>query len=871
MNKTEVHQRVLALNIAALLVSFKALDHSSYFSTFLFDSNLRMPENYTEHLQISVRLPGLICSTPVITQMIDVRTQVQERLKRQQISSRGKFIFQCSNKCLWMFYFENCGRANDRSQCPLCGKPIGAIKEGILIERDPPQVQLSIEKAFEFIESHLDRFNQMTRYGYHSITSAEQSNVEEKPDHLNLSVSFRFMHMFTHALILFLHELDFLSETNLPNPEYFRKHFEKDYILLSQQLADTEQSFIWVYKLLNHLFAISTSIDNNLTSIELEKLIEENLILPHIRSITDEINQYKLAYTDFVRIDDEKMTFDEFVEELRENEERYPFLNFFNVTTVHTVNPLDGFLHKVSLISDAKKTYPLTVFIMKRLDIYANIQYLYAIVTFTNYLIEKYNYRIKRIDASEKTISDYMRKDDSDYETFSQLYKNFVHAWYKLTFDKVQFNCQTARIDRIEKQENFAKYSKFATVLLNISKDMSSIPVAGCLRTMGELQNEIIQFYHGNICADTKIQRRVPLQDIQLEHILHLDADEISTKLITNGFTINYIYGKSKEIIYDYEEIESTLRNMISGLPLIDVKNLRYFNYQFELYGENSSLINHVRARVKQEPLNVDERAKLKGLIQDMSNDTILDYLGSLDYVFTYLRNIDMNNSDNAVTIEAFIRDSLTSTACLNENVLRRPPFSTINLKFIIDLYELLEICAFDQVLRNYIKSELSEESFTDKQRKEIVDDFIRLTLEKESVADCFRQIDCWIDMFKRLMIRVLMNTSVSVDVPLQLYLERIDLWTGNVTESDIQSIEIAEKILLQHTYVILRGLERKRDQTLLTTIQHDDHQRKDNNVNPQTSVGQMHQAKAWMPTTTTVSIEIPEKKKTGKKLRDKN
>jgi hypothetical protein len=230
-----------------------------------------------------------------------------------------------------------------------------------------------------------------------------------------------------------------------------------------------------------------------------------------------------------------------------------------------------------------------------------------------------------------------------------------------------------------------------------------------------------------------------------------------------------------------------------------------------------------------------------------------------------------MNNSDNAVTIEAFIRDSLTSTACLNENVLRRPPFSTINLKFIIDLYELLEICAFDQVLRNYIKSELSEESFTDKQRKEIVDDFIRLTLEKESVADCFRQIDCWIDMFKRLMIRVLMNTSVSVDVPLQLYLERIDLWTGNVTESDIQSIEIAEKILLQHTYVILRGLERKRDQTLLTTIQHDDHQRKDNNVNPQTSVGQMHQAKAWMPTTTTVSIEIPEKKKTGKKLRDKN
>jgi len=72
-------------------------------------------------------------------------------------------------------------------------------------------------------------------------------------------------------------------------------------------------------------------------------------------------------------------------------------------------------------------------------------------------------------------------------------------------------------------------------------------------------------------------------------------------------------------------------------------------------------------------------------------------------------------------------------------------------------------------------------------------------------------------------MIRVLMNTNVSIDVPLQLYLERTDLWRGNVTEIDSQSIEVTDKILLQHTYVILRGLERKRDKTSETTIRQGD------------------------------------------------
>ncbi|CAF2058761.1 unnamed protein product, partial [Rotaria magnacalcarata] len=86
-----------------------------------------------------------------------------------------------------------------------------------------------------------------------------------------------------------------------------------------------------------------------------------------------------------------------------------------------------------------------------------------------------------------------------------------------------------------------------------------------------------------------------------------INAEEISQQLVTNSFMINYEYSKSRDIIYDYDEIELVLQNKISNLPMIDTEKLQYLNYQFELYVENSSLITDVRARVKQEPLEATE------------------------------------------------------------------------------------------------------------------------------------------------------------------------------------------------------------------------------------------------------------------------
>jgi hypothetical protein len=146
----------------------------------------------------------------------------------------------------------------------------------------------------------------------------------------------------------------------------------------------------------------------------------------------------------------------------------------------------------------------------------------------------------------------------------------------------------------------------------------------------------------------------------------------------------------------------------------------------------------------------------------------------------------------------------------LNDNVLHRPPFSTIQLRYIIDLYEILEENAFDHVLRAYVKKELAKETFSDEERQRALEGFSRATFEKEKIAETLKTIDCWISMLKRLMIRVL-NANVSLDVPLQIYLERTDLWSNPVTDLDLATFEVEENILLQHTYVILLGLEKRK------------------------------------------------------------
>ncbi|CAF1219524.1 unnamed protein product, partial [Didymodactylos carnosus] len=386
MPKKELYRRLLALNIVAVCLSTKGCPKATYLGTLLFDQNQHMPQNYVNHIQ-SICLMGMISSDPVVTQMIDVRTQIQDRLNRNLIHIGGMFVFQCSRDCHWMFYFEDCGIPNDKQQCPLCKKDIGAFRYNQLIQRDPPQIQMNLQDGFRTIEQYMKTYNSVLRLGYHNVAPVMQLPPDEKPDHLNRTVSFRFLHLWTHAQLFVLHELKCLSDDDLlqrlkvPNILHFRQHFDRDCTLMEGISTDPEQYHIWLYKLINHMLDNNINIigilNTNEKVVQIEQLIEQRLIFPHVDSIINEIGNYRLAYVDFVQKFDAEISLSNYVDELRQNDERYPLLSYFNVSRIQTVNPLDEFRVKMQTLPFGDKMYPLSASLLKRLDEYANIQYLY--------------------------------------------------------------------------------------------------------------------------------------------------------------------------------------------------------------------------------------------------------------------------------------------------------------------------------------------------------------------------------------------------------------------------------------------------------------------------------------------------------------
>ncbi|CAF1040574.1 unnamed protein product, partial [Didymodactylos carnosus] len=815
MQPDDIHKRLILLNIVAVFISYKLASNSTVLSNILFDNQRHMPGNYCQHLS-TICLPGLKMSNLIISQMMYVRTRVQERLDQgKYFVDYGKFIFQCSEQCPWMFFFEDCGAPVDRSICSLCQKEIGAKAYNVLIDRDPPQLRIPIPKAFEKIDEYIKKENQAIHLGYHNVKNPAESSLADKADHLNRPISFRFIHFLIHGLLHFLSDRKYLTDNHLkeslklPTNTYFRDHYEKDYQLLCQATIDFEQCYLWIYKLLNHLvddeFNIEGRLNTNENLLKVEQLIEQKLIFKHIDSIDNEITDYKKAYAEVIQ---KQQSIESFADELFEDEQRFPYLDFFNVTTFHTSNPLDEFTLKLENLPFVEKTYPITTYLLRRFDDYSNIQHLYSIVTFSNYLIDKLNHRIKHNDAVQTKIIYYLTQDN-DREMTKRLFDDFLEAWYAISLKEFRYGCQRLSFENDVPKENFAENTSIAMLLLTTSRD-ATILLPACLKTIAELQNEIVNYFQNAIETKSTVttkRKRVPLQSIRKEHIFDFDRMKLSQKLISDSTVINYQYGKSKDLIYDSEEIEITLRNIISKLVLIDTEKINFLTYQFELYNENTSLINEVRLRVRPQQRFADEdRNKFKNLIITMEPNHILGFLGSLDNMFTYIRIISEDRLRDNMSIQIFVKRFMRSKSRAND-ILNWPQFSAIQLQYIIDFYEIFEEIAFDKVLRAYVNKELAEESFSEEDRKRIIEIFSRATFKHENIGATLKSVNVWISVLKRLIVRIL-NANVPLDTPIQFYLERADLWSDTIDIVYLSTFEISDEILLQHTYVILSGLE---------------------------------------------------------------
>ncbi|CAF5022638.1 unnamed protein product [Rotaria sp. Silwood1] len=112
MTDNDIHIRLVALNIFALYLASKCAINSTYINSLLFDGNRKMPKDYAQHLMTRCLVGLQPNNNHIVTQMQRVKNEVQQRLNSREILEQGKFIYQCSKNCYFMYYFENCGKPN---------------------------------------------------------------------------------------------------------------------------------------------------------------------------------------------------------------------------------------------------------------------------------------------------------------------------------------------------------------------------------------------------------------------------------------------------------------------------------------------------------------------------------------------------------------------------------------------------------------------------------------------------------------------------------------------------------------------------------------------------------------------------------------
>ncbi|CAF1107612.1 unnamed protein product [Didymodactylos carnosus] len=204
--------------------------------------------------------------------------------------------------------------ADDRSNCQLCGLDICATALNQLIKRDPPQIQLSINNAFEQIDQYFLEYEKKTEFGYHNKTQAEYSPMDETPNHLK-SIRCRLLNMFIQSTIYLLYDLKYLSKSDMSelitsndSGNFIKAHFENDYKLLGTIISNHDDFHIWIAKILEHLIEIQdeNKINGMLTTNEnvrhFETYFTRNIVFPNLKSLSDDINQYRIIVRFYLKI-----------------------------------------------------------------------------------------------------------------------------------------------------------------------------------------------------------------------------------------------------------------------------------------------------------------------------------------------------------------------------------------------------------------------------------------------------------------------------------------------------------------------------------------------------------------------------------------
>ena len=506
--------------------------------------------------------------------------------------------------------------------------------------------------------------------------------------------------------------------------------------------------------------------------------------------------------------------------------EEFPLFKYFILTKYST---RDEFIKRLGPSNVYSLKYPLLYkYLLDNSDT-KKLKYLPDFNEFTNYMVEKYSFRISRDEAKKKVL-----KSEPIYTEngFKKKFNNFINSWKNIRKEANKYKC------RPEMKEKDLSANDELIYFLNDDGELGNgMYLAAACQNFISWQNTFLQPILDSVaqngilhCFTNSMSRKIPVQSAKINQILLIEdcfknsmyynfEDLISTfsrrDIFKNDGKINYINYNS--FAYDFESIEEKLGKLIlPGKCLFDNEdNLNFVTYWSEGFrGGNSDILTNFYIKYLQIDLNEEEKSIILKYIEKEKNSDFKPFFASMQLLLFYLVNDLRKPSEKVINVLKNAPQYLKiDEECYNffEKV-----GDEFKIEKLMNIFFFIEHLCFKDLCET-LQQEYKKEIPLDLQEK------IKEKLMKSDKNDGDNDIKITVNQLagaiRRFISRYLAGKRESVDIDdkrdLVFDLTRIDLWEEKIGKlDDLEELLFSQlgefKLVVGQAYEFYKLIEEK-------------------------------------------------------------
>ena len=648
------------------------------------------------------------------------------------------------------------------------------------------------------------KINQIGR-GYQANILPKESQKEEKARGIQSYLTYRALHLFVHISLRYFcsDRKQELAKIVLKNSDTYKdrnlieimcEHIDKDYELLEESLdIPVKSRIIWMYQLINMLPNILYNFQKAPTSIQIQRDFEkefENHILPNIKDKDQAVKSYKKAYDLF---------------EAKFITKDIPILPQYD-TKLHLHRFRSANLEdlKQNYYASYQFEYPLVNFLLKNYERINKIQNLFPILTFTNYLIKMCSNKVSREEARANiTMKNYLVQNPKA----RIIWDKFLIAWSGASFGpKLRFAC--TELDNRE----FSEEDSLINFLADDKEKGNGLYMVASLESLGQIYNELIADFQCFIPPQRIWKEKISLQGMKEENTIHLNNLDISTL----AQEYNYVnLDNPTENNYQYEAISELVLRAFAGKKKVKLYEEKGFSTILYKGESSNKRIEKMREIIPQTDLSHTEFIIYEELFTEFKEikgeeslwQIVFELMNGMEEIMTDITN---KKAHPKSTLDEFLRlhqmefaESLKYPAEA-KNIKKR--ILSLKLENMVAFYEYLELKWYPYFRQ---KNDTGDHNDEQPQIENLFREFLREDAVKELLGELY--IQKLGQMLRRFMIR---NLKEEIDqlCPLYHYLDKADIWAGDLREEDRKIImdKLPSQLMVKHAFHLVDYLNQQ-------------------------------------------------------------